>query len=107
MSEISYIMQSQVNGQVKDLESFLSDDHLRSVKDSPYTNIADQVRGKVFCIPFDKTSVNTLPNDKVIVDEGANSDVAYNRDGPTERDCIPSDGEVESGGESDDEFGAF
>lgn len=65
MSNISYLTQSHTNIAVKELEGFLSDEKLRSVKDSPYTNVSDQVRGYIYSIPFDSSRINNLPCDTI------------------------------------------
>jgi hypothetical protein len=121
MSQIGYITQSHTNSQVKELEAFLGDEKLRSVKDSPYTNISDQVRGYVYSIPFDSRTINTLPSDQILIDgDGEGNGTSLGIDsGPSEADIIADthaanripnwsgseDEDVDEGPSDDDDYG--
>jgi len=56
----NYITQARTNPDVMALEDFLKDDKRRSIKGSPYSNIWDQVRGNMYCIPVDVNKFNNI-----------------------------------------------
>jgi len=62
-STVDYITQAKTNIHVKKLEQFLASDTIKSEKGSPYTNMSDQGRGRIYCIPFKQTDNDgvTLP----------------------------------------------
>lgn len=80
-------MQSHTVKEIQELESFLNNEQLKSVKDSPYTNVADQVRGFVYSIPFDSSfNFNSLPSDRIKSDNDPGETVNNGADADSDSD---------------------